>query len=117
MLCMVVDKKSSSWESKDTKYLTIGENVKENKDLKEENLCLEMVYGPAEEGWPPAVNVQETDGNYQKLGKDIEKMVPANLYQLMVEIYGSVMNYTDLRNHISLSPAPPLPFPLMSFYH
>lgn len=49
------------------KYLTIGENVEENKELKEENLSREMIYGPVEEGWPPGVNLQGTDGNYQKL--------------------------------------------------
>lgn len=73
-----------------------------------------MIYGPVEEGRPPEVNVQRTDGDYQNQGKDITKGGEKHC-QLMVEIYGSVMNHIDLMNHLSLFPAPPLPFPSMSF--
>lgn len=56
-----------------TKYLTISGRSKENKKLREENLRLEMIYGPVDEGWPPEVSVQGADGDYQNLGKDIKK--------------------------------------------
>lgn len=98
------------------KYLTISERSKENKKLREENLCLEMIYGSVDEGWHPEVNVQGADGNYQNLGKDIKKDGEKHC-QLMVEIYGSVMNHIDLMNHLSLSPAPPLPFLSMSLHY
>lgn len=108
--------KLSMGEQGHTKYLTISERSKENKKLREENLCLEMIYGPVAEGWPPEVGVRADDGDYQNLGKDI-KRDGEMCCQLMVEIYGSVMNHIDLMNHLSLSPAPPLPFPSMSFHY
>lgn len=99
-----------------TKYLTISERSKENKKLREENLCVETIDGPVDEGWPPEVNGQGADRDYQNLGKDIKKDGEKHC-QLMVEIYGCVMNHIDLMNHLSLSPAPPLPFPSMSFHY
>lgn len=73
-----------------------------------------MIRGPVNEGWPPEVNVQGTDGDYQNQGKHITKGGEKHC-QLMVEIYGPVMNHIDLRSHLSVFPAPPLPFPSMSF--
>lgn len=99
-----------------TKYRTISERSKENKKLREENLCLEMMYGPVHEGWSPEVNVQGADGDCQNPGKSIRKD-GEKLHQLMVEIYGSVMNHIDLLNHLSVSPAPLLLFPSMSFHY
>lgn len=52
-----------------TKYLTIGERPKANKKLEKQNLCLEMIYGPVDEGWPAEVNVQREDGAHQNLGE------------------------------------------------
>lgn len=75
-----------------------------------------MIYGPLDEGWPPEVNVQGADGDYQNLGKDIKKDGERHC-QLMVEIYGSFMNHIDLMKHFSLSPAPLSPFPSMSFHY
>lgn len=99
-----------------SKYLIIGERSKGNKKLKKQNLSLEMISGPVDEGWPPEVTVQRADGDHQKLGRDTKKDGGKHCL-LMVEIYGSLMNRIDLMNHLPLSPAPPLPFPWMSFHY
>lgn len=73
-----------------------------------------MIYGPMQEGWSPQLNVQVADEDYQNQEKDTKKD-GENHCQLMVEIYGCVMNHIDLMEAPFSLPSTSFALPLMSF--